>query len=224
MLLKSFEPSNAPFDSNQGEHGRGKLCFQTGFIPSAEIPPKKILREPQPLNPGCRSSHNPLHSESFAHKRAASHPFTKYKLWSLTVWAWAVMSRLDCRPYLIITALDLLPRWARLIFQWGCCRLTSISRWAAGNQPGRGRIIPVCMRASHTSVNTEECKCSGVVATDGDLAKLVEGWRRGIALHRWWWWWRRKANVLSCLSVRFPRVTRLYPRTRLSNNVSKQFD
>lgn len=90
---------------------------------------KESSCEPQPLNPGCRSSSDPSHTPRALHiKHHISHQPTKYKLGRHTtctlkiqVWAWLLsVSHNYC--------VTLVARRARLVLHRGCCRLTSISR------------------------------------------------------------------------------------------------
>ena len=82
------------------------------------------------------------------------------------------MSRLDCRPFLIITVLHLLPA-EHGSSSIGAVVSSPLSAEGAGKSARERENNGVCMAASHTSINTEKCKwkryCSGVGTTDGDL-------------------------------------------------------
>lgn len=139
QMLSVIKPQRAQLSGGK----KKKKCFQTGFIPFPKNP-KDFLGKPQPLKiPPVNPETIPLTPRAFHIKRAASHQFSKYKLWDHTVWALKSHVR----------------AWLRSVSH--NYRVALVAGRAAahlGNQPGEEENDGVYMPASRTSINTKKCK------------------------------------------------------------------
>lgn len=106
-------------------------------------------------NPTCQSTDNPSHAESFSHKKAASHQFSKYKLWNHTVWALKSHVRAWLRSVSHNYCVALVASGAQLIFHRRAVAVSLLSAGSAGKS-ARGEGEWWCLHASVSHFNNHK--------------------------------------------------------------------